>query len=104
LPDALKTQVKQAGESIWQRPTSNALLWLKTTVMYAGALSFMNWTSTQHTAWADQSREFASAQTPFRLEHVFGQKEQEICDNLCAEHNFRQEKHGSFVLFTPKPS
>ncbi len=83
---------------------SNALLCPKSTGMYAGAVGFMNWTSTEHAAWADECHEFASKRQPFRLEHVFGQKEKEICDDLCAEHKFRQEKHGSFVLFTPMPS
>jgi hypothetical protein len=76
----------------------------KTTGMYAGASGFMNWTSTQHSEWADQCREFASKRMPFRLDHVSGEKDEEICDNLAAEHNFRQEKRGSSVLFTPIPS
>jgi hypothetical protein len=71
--------------------------------MYAGAFGFMNWTSTQHPQWADQCREFASTRQPFRLEHVFGKDEEAFCDKLCDEQNFRHEKHGSFVLFTPIP-
>jgi hypothetical protein len=63
----------------------------------------MNWTSTQHAGWADQCRGFASKRMPFRLDHVAGQIEEVICDNLCAEHRFRQEKRGSSVLFTPIP-
>jgi hypothetical protein len=72
--------------------------------MYAGTLGFMNWTSTQHAGWEDQCREFASEQVPFRLDHVAGQKEEEICDKLCAENNFQNEKRGSSVLFTPVPN
>jgi len=49
----------------------------------------------------EQCREFASKRLPFRLDHVTGQKEEEFCDNLCADNNFRQEKLGSSVLFTP---
>jgi hypothetical protein len=52
-------------------------------------LVFMNWTSTQHTGWTDQCREFASKRVPFRVDHVAGQKEDEICDSICAEHHFR---------------
>ena len=69
--------------------------------LYAGALGFMNWTSTEHPGWVEQCREFASKRMPFRLDHVSGQNEEKICDKLCAEHNFRQEKRGSAVLFTP---
>jgi len=77
---------------------------LKTAGVYAGALGIMNWTSTQHTGWEDQCREFASKRMPFRLDHVSGYKEEEICDNLAAEHIYRQEKRGSSILFTPMPS
>jgi len=63
----------------------------------------MNWTSTQHTGWADQCREFASKRMPFRLDHVSGNDEEAFCDKLCDEHNFRLEKCGSSVLFTPIP-
>jgi hypothetical protein len=70
----------------------------------AGALGIMNWTSTQHSGWAEQCREFASKRTPFRLDHVAGQKEEETCVNFCAEHHFRRERRGSSVLFTPIPS
>jgi hypothetical protein len=63
----------------------------------------MNWTSTQHPGWAEQCRDFASKRMPFRLEHISGPKEEAFCDNLCEEQNYRQEKHGSFVVFTPNP-
>ena len=79
----------------------NVLLWSKATRTYPDTLGSMNWTSTQHPGWADQCLEFASKQMPFRLDHVSGQNEGEICDQLCAEHNFRQQKRGSSVLFTP---
>jgi hypothetical protein len=69
-----------------------------------GAIGFMNWTSTQHPGWAEQFREFASKRVPFRVDHVAGQKEEEVCDNLCAEHHFLQERRGSSVLFIPIPS
>jgi len=62
---------------------------------------FMNWTSTEHSKWAEQCRAFAIARKPFRLEHIFGKKEEAFCDDLCGEQNLRQEKHGAFVLFTP---
>ena len=66
---------------------------------------YMNWTSTQHPEWENQSREFASRQkpVPFRLDHVGSAAEEEFCDNLCAERNYRQEKCGSSVMFTPVP-
>jgi hypothetical protein len=70
---------------------------------YAGALGFMNWTSTQHNEWADQCREFASNRQPFRLEHVYGKDEESFCDHLCEQQNYRQERHGAFVVFTPIP-
>jgi hypothetical protein len=41
---------------------------------------------------------------PFRVDHVAGQKEEEICDNLRADHRFRQEKRGSSMLFMPIPN
>jgi len=63
----------------------------------------MNWTSTQHSKWTERCREFASNRQTFRLDHVCGRVEEEYCDNLCAEHNFRQTKQGSSVLFTPMP-
>jgi len=81
-----------------------ALLWLKTLGIYDVAVSFMNWTSTQHAGWAEQCREFASKRMPFRLDHISGPKEVEFCDNLCAEQNYRQVTHGSSVVFTPGPT
>jgi hypothetical protein len=61
----------------------------------------MNWTSTQHSEWAEQCRTFASNRQPFRLEHVFGKKEEAFCDNLCDEQHLSKIRHGAFVLFTP---
>ena len=71
--------------------------------MHAGTLAFMNWTSTQHPGWVEQCREFASKGVPFRLDHVAGHKEEEICDKLCAQHKLRQERRGASVLFMPIP-
>ncbi len=68
-----------------------------------GTFRFMNWTSTEHHGWAEECLKFASERKPFRLDHVFGPKEEKVCDTFCAEHTFRQKKCGSSVLFTPIP-
>jgi len=64
----------------------------------------MSWTSTEHGAWEEKCREFAAERVAFRLDHVFGEKEEQICDSLCAEYNFRQKTCGSSILFTPIPN
>jgi len=86
------------------RLTTSVDLRRKSAAMYAGAVGYMNWTSTQHTGWEQECREFASQRMPFRLDHVCGEKEEEVCDRVAAEHNFRQQKRGSAVLFTPIPN
>ena len=74
------------------------------TVWPAGGMDFMNWTTTQNSDWPEECRRFAVNRQPFRLEHVFGKKEEDFCADLCIEQNLTQEKRGSFVLFTPAPA
>jgi hypothetical protein len=61
----------------------------------------MNWTSTQHSTWADECGALASKREPFRLDHVATPVEKEFCDQLCSDSKYLQEKHGSSVTFTP---
>jgi hypothetical protein len=64
----------------------------------------MNWTSTEHGGWVEQCRQFAIQEEPFRLDHVCGAKEEQMCEQLASECNLRAEKRGSSVLFTPLPN